>query len=143
MLFRIRYETENQFPGDVPPHQTLGIREIPLAASRGAIRLRLRQIQLAVRLQSPPHRLPVLRGGLHHGFLHARCAVRYSDNSRKSLSRVPNLRRSKRNSPSTAASVMTTASILFCMRLRTFRVDSCYLIRLHRYPLDTERRAAV
>ena len=79
-LLRGGYEAQHQFLGHMPSDQPLGIAKIILAATARTVRLRLCQMQasrhgggigcgpnhgLPVAFQSFPHRLPVLRRGMH------------------------------------------------------------------------------
>jgi len=70
-LVGVGHETENQFARHETPHQPLGILKVPLATAWRAIGMRLRQMQLALLFESPPHRLPVKCSGFHYYFADA------------------------------------------------------------------------
>ena len=69
-LLRIGYEAQNQLSGYESSHQALGVLKIPLATFRCAIRVRLRQMQLAHSLQLLPDGSPILGRRLHDRLAH-------------------------------------------------------------------------
>ena len=118
-LFLAGHETEDQLSGEVPSHQPFGVREIPLAAFRRLVGMRLRQLQFPLPLPRLPDRLPVLCGRFHHYFLHI-LPCQPLRQHRQFRRPAENFRRSNRNSPISAASVITTAGIFLHVCARNF-----------------------
>ena len=64
------HEAQHQFAGGEAAQQAFAVRQVRLASLRRLVGLRLRQMQLHMRLQFHPDRLPVLRRALHDGLAH-------------------------------------------------------------------------
>jgi len=111
-LLRIRHETQDQFSGNVPPHQPFG-----------TLKSRLRPLGALLECACARCSLYLPSSACQTGFQYCAvdsitasftsCSASQWLSKRRSPASVPNLRFSNRNSPAIAASVMTTPAS-FC-----------------------------